>query len=400
MNYQIETAKNGEATLLLNNIYIYSKYNPRIDARKFIANEYDENAKGYFLVGLGLGYHLEALLELDKGKPIIVLALDHKEFKICPPIFQMEQHKNVDIIISLESHVNLSQYKVIIPNPWMKAIGYEHKLHDVLEDIKIRQMSYAALAGELEKNFQSNRKNYDCSISEFKDDFQGQSACLVSAGPSLDDTIELLKETKEKCFILAVGSALNTLMKNDIEPNAVIITDTQMNVVNQLENKGYKGLLFYLATANHEMTRVHKGRKVIIYQEGYLLSENEAKARNEDVLETGGSVATTAFSLLEYMGFQNVILFGQDLGFKDYNTHSISSSSGNKVINGISFRRVLANNGEYIHTTANLSAYLRWFERKTRVTSVRLYNTSWEGAKIKGIPYLDAMSLKDKLNFL
>nr|WP_272508850.1 6-hydroxymethylpterin diphosphokinase MptE-like protein [Psychrobacillus psychrodurans] len=260
-------------------------------------------------------------------------------------------------------------------------------------------MSYVALATELEKNFQANSKNNDHSISKFSNTFQGKSACLVSAGPSLDDTIKLLKETKGKSFILAVGSSLNTLLRNDIEPNAVIITDTQINVVNQLENKGYKGLLFYLATANHEMTRVHKGQKVIIYQEGYLLSENEAKARNEDVLETGGSVATTAFSLLEYMGFQKVILFGQDLGFKDYNTHSISSSSGNKVINGISFRRVLANNGEYIHTTANLSAYLRWFERKVNETSVELYNTSWEGAKIKGIPYLDAASLKNKLVF-
>jgi hypothetical protein len=399
VNYQIETAKNGEPTLLLNDIYIYSKYNPRMDARKFIANEYDENAKGYFLVGLGLGYHLEALLELDKGKPIIVLALEHKELKICPFISQMEQYKNVNVIIRLESNVDLSQYKVIIPNPWMKAIGHEHRLHDVLEDIKIRQMSYVALATELEKNFQANSKNNDHSISKFADMFKEKSAYLVSAGPSLDNTIELLKETKEKCFILAVGSALNTLLRNDIEPNAVIITDTQINVVNQLENKGYKGLLFYLATANHEMTRVHKGQKVIIYQEGYLLSENEAKARNEDVLETGGSVATTAFSLLEYMGFQKVILFGQDLGFKDYNTHSISSSSGNKVINGISFRRVLANNGEYIHTTANLSAYLRWFERKVNETSVELYNTSWEGAKIKGIPYLDAASLKNKLVF-
>lgn len=336
---------------------------------------------------------------MDKGKPIIVLALEHKELKICPFISQMEQYKNVNVIIRLESNVDLSQYKVIIPNPWMKAIGHEHRLHDVLEDIKIRQMSYVALATELEKNFQANSKNNDHSISKFADMFKEKSAYLVSAGPSLDNTIELLKETKEKCFILAVGSALNTLLRHDIEPNAVIITDTQINVVNQLENKGYKGLLFYLATANHEMTRVHKGQKVIIYQEGYLLSENEAKARNEDVLETGGSVATTAFSLLEYMGFQKVILFGQDLGFKDYNTHSISSSSGNKVINGISFRRVLANNGEYIHTTANLSAYLRWFERKVNETSVELYNTSWEGAKIKGIPYLDAASLKNKLVF-
>lgn len=400
MNYKVEVAKNGDKTLLLNDIAIYSKYNPRNDAHKFIHKEYDEHAKGYFLVGLGLGYHLEALTLLDSSKPVIVLALDKQELELYKSNSRIEKSENVQIILELKPNTDLNQYQIIIPLSWMKAIGHEHRLHNVLEDIKIRQMSHQALIEVLEKNFQANIKNNDPSIRQFKNVFQMKWACLVSAGPSLDATIELLRIAKDKCFVLAVGSALKTLLNNNIEPDAVIITDTQINVVKQLKKSGYKALLFYMATANHGMTLIHEGKRVIIFQKGFPLSEIEAEKRNEDVLDTGGSVATTAFSLLEYMNFEKIILFGQDLGFKGNNTHSTLSTSGKKIAKGISFRKVLANNGDYIQTTANLSTYHRWFERKVKQSNITFYNTSWDGAKIEGIPYTNAENLLNMLDNL
>lgn len=396
MNFKVELAKNGDNTLSLNNIYLYSKYSPRKDANKFIHKEYDKNAKGYFLVGLGLGYHLEALIQLDLKKPIIVLALDKQELKIFLLNSQIEMSNNVEIILGLEEDIDLNQFQIIIPLPWMKAIGQEHKLNEVLEDIKIRQMSYETYSGLLQNNFVENINNSDPSISKYKGLYEGKWACLVSAGPSLDTTIELLKTVKDKCYILSVGSALNTLLKNDIVPDAVIITDAQKKVARQLKND-YQGMLFYLATANHEMTQVHEGERVIIFQEGFSLAELVAEKRNEPLIETGGSVATTAFSLLEYMGFQDVVLFGQDLGFKGETTHSVYSTSGKKVAKDMLFRKVMANNGKYIRSTANLSTYHRWFEKKIRKSNVNFYNTAWEGAKIQGIPCINTKELIEML---
>jgi len=396
MNYKVDVAKNGEYTLILNDIYIYSKYNPRKDAEKFINKEYDNDAKCYFLVGLGLGYHLEALLQMEKNKPIIVLAIDEQDitmFKRYSKNPQMMELNNVKIILETELKEDLNLYQIIIPFSWMKALGGNHRFYNLLEDIKIRQMSYEAFSELLDKNFQDNLKNNDPSISELKNVFKGKLACLVSSGPSLDSTIELLRDVKDRCYVLAVGSALNTLLKNNIKPDAVIIIDSQINVVKQLKNKVYKGLLFYLSTSNHEMTLVHEGKRIIIFQEGFNPAEIEAKKTKVEVLETGGSVATTGFSLLEYMGFQSVVLFGQDFGFKGDSTHSILSTSRKNIVSEMPFRKVLANNGEYIHTTANLSTYLRWFERKANKTNVKIYNSSWTGAKINGIPYLDEIIL-------
>lgn len=403
MNYQIETAKNGEPTLQLNNIYIYSKYNPKDDASKFVKKEFDENANCYFIVGLGLGYHLEALLKLANNKRVIAFVVDKQELEIYKQFnsnLHLDGINNLEIILELDSEINLNDFQIIIPFSWMKAIGNNHRIQDVLEDIKIRQMSYNSLKDLLSSNFHKNILNNDVSLSVYKKAFIGDIACLVSAGPSLDKTIEELKNAKEKCFVLAVGSALNTLLKNNIYPDAVIITDSQINVVNQLENKGYKGLLFYLSTANHQMTLIHEGKRVIIFQEGYLNAELEAHNRNEDTIETGGSVATTGFSLLEYMGFNSVVLFGQDLGFKGESTHSNFSTSQKKVAKSVNYKKVLANNGEYIYTTSNLSTYHRWFERKVHKSKVEILNMSWEGAKIEGAPFLGTVKLNKKLNNL
>ncbi|WP_053590308.1 hypothetical protein [Bacillus sp. FJAT-22090] len=101
MGYKIEVARNGENTLLFNGKYIYSNYNPSRDAEKFINNEVDTEAKGYLLIGLGLGYHLKRLLDLASNKDILLLLLDLEElnvFKRYSPNKKIINNRNVKII--------------------------------------------------------------------------------------------------------------------------------------------------------------------------------------------------------------------------------------------------------------------------------------------------------------
>jgi len=41
MNWHIEEAKNEQKTVKLNDIYLYSKYNPQRDVEKFMITEVD-----------------------------------------------------------------------------------------------------------------------------------------------------------------------------------------------------------------------------------------------------------------------------------------------------------------------------------------------------------------------
>ena len=50
-----------------------------------------------------------------------------------------------------------------------------------------------------------------------------------------------------------------------------------------------------------------------------MIKEKTGEALGE--LKTGGSVATDAFSLAEYLGFEKIILIGQDLAYTGGKTH-------------------------------------------------------------------------------
>lgn len=76
-------------------------------------------------------------------------------------------------------------------------------------------------------------QNDDRTIMQWKQYYSGQKACFVSAGPLLNEMIDLLNEIRKEYFVISVGSALKVLIQHAIAPDAVIITDPSLNVVEQ-----------------------------------------------------------------------------------------------------------------------------------------------------------------------
>ncbi|WPK12407.1 6-hydroxymethylpterin diphosphokinase MptE-like protein [Lysinibacillus louembei] len=385
-------AKNGEYTLILNSINVYSKYRPMSDAEMFIQNEFDKDASGFLLVGLGLGYHLAELLKLAGNKKIIVLPLAEQELTIFGKYAidnKIINLPNVEIVrTNMINNKILSNYQVIIPLSWMKAIGVSHPLYDFLEDIKERQMSYQFSSFLMEKNFRQNIVRDNIQSTYFKSRFQSKFACLISAGPSLDETIATLEKIKDKFFILCVGAALKPLLARQIKPDAIVLSDATQLIIEQIEDTEYDGLLFYLSTTNSDLIESYKGKKCILLQRGYTLSETYAKQNDLDLFEVGGSVSTVGLSLLKYMKFSTILLFGQDLGFKDNDTHSKFSPSNTAITIQNKYNKILANSGELINTRADWNIFRRWFEREAMQSNVNIYNTAWHGTKIANIPYI------------
>ncbi|MFJ7838527.1 6-hydroxymethylpterin diphosphokinase MptE-like protein [Lysinibacillus sphaericus] len=380
MNWQLQQAKNGELTLLLNGVAIYSKYRPYDDAVRWVLNEFDEEATHYLIIGLGLGYHAQALAELTT-KPIYVYYFAQKELDI----FQQNGSQlalNINLINSLEMVANTSELQIMLANVWLKAIGESNALFSVLDTIKRNQISYKKYSPLMHSNAKKNKDMYEHKPYPKR---SSNSACLVSSGPSLNETIEWLVEAKNM-DIYVVGSALKLLLAKGLHPKAVIITDAQLNIVKQLENTDYKGILFYLLTANAEAVNLHKGEKYLLCQQGYEAAEELAENYNLPKLATGGSVATTTFSLLEHLGYENIVLFGQDLGFSGERTHADGSTSG-KIVKNSSIQ-VQANDGSVIKTQPNLYVYLRWFNEHCTTANAIVYNTARQGAKINGTQFI------------
>lgn len=388
MDWELLVAKNGELTLLLNGKLIYSKYNPCDDAKRWVKSEVNYNKEGYVLIGLGLGYHAYALAQLISDKPIYVYYFDPYECEIA--VDKLVDIPNCRFVSTLDEIEFDETIQLLIPNVWIKALGESHSLFPYLEDIKINQISYKKYSALMEENFYENIKGQ--WFIKYPSYPKGK-ACLVASGPSLNETIDWLRIVKDEVFILCVGSALKLLLSKGIQPNAVVISDPKESIKKQLENTSYSGDLFYLSTANYEAVQTHQGNRYIVYQYGYPLAEIKSKEVCYPLVETGGSVATVALSLLEILGFQQVILFGQDLGFYGERTHAEYSTSGREISGGFSRHRVISNSGDYIYTSPNLLTYLRWFNKKIKRTNMSVYNTAFHGAKIEGVPYINQEQL-------
>lgn len=395
MKWSVEEAKNGESTLLLNGIQIYSKYRPIEDAHKFIRAEYDSSAENYVLIGLGLGYHLKSLLNFVSEKKIIVYYFSEIEMQIFKKHNPDNWWKKLNVqIVKKINYIDISSNsQVILPNVWLKAIGQNHPLFSILEVIKINQISYKIFAHLLKDNFCKNKALNDDTIQS---KVQKKVACLVAAGPSLNETVHWLKKKQQHVDIYVVGAALKTLLAHSIKPKATVLSDAGELTMQQFENTNFQGELYYLSTANHQSVLMHNGPRFILYQRGYRLAEKEANGKL--IIETGGSVGTTTFNLLEQLGYKKIILFGQDLGFNDQYTHAEYSTSNKQVTSNEFLRTIQANDGSTIYTSPSLQTFKFWYDQKMQSTKVKVFNTASKGAKIANVPFINEQQFQRIIN--
>ena len=388
MQWHVDMAKNSEATLQLNGVSIYSKYRPQEDASRWVDAEYDENVSSYVLIGLGLGYHLKALVKKSSDKPITVYCFEKKEYELFIKNNRELWWKktNIHIVNDLSQTELYENIQILLPNVWLKAIGNGHPLFPILEVIKINQLSYKKNAEKMEANFYYNISLEDEVIRSEK---QNKVACLVAAGPSLNETLSWLKLYKSSVDIYVVGAALKKLLANGIMPKATVLSDANDCTLSQFNDTDFEGELYYLCTANSKSVALHKGKRYILYQKGYKFAENESKKRSAPLVETGGSVGTTTFSLLEQLGYEQIVLFGQDLGFAGNQTHATLSTSGRDASNDIFLRKIEANDGSFINTTAMFHTFWFWYNKKMQNTSLKVFNTAKNGAKINNVPLIN-----------
>jgi len=160
---------------------------------------------------------------------------------------------------------------------------------------------------------------------------------VVGNGPSLDDSIDFIKENQDKAIIIAAGTALQTLLKNDILPDFHTLIERPKNtydaLIDSLPAEQYKRL--NLLTMNliypdvvplynwvgMSGKRIDAGGDLLNY---VLLSE---KARPLTfLLLCNPLVSNTALSYALYMGFREIYLFGVDNGYSPDGQHHASDS--------------------------------------------------------------------------
>ncbi len=378
-----------------------------------------------FLFGAGSGAYLKALAQhTEKEVNLIVYEPSVTIFRAMLQETDLSEELQGRPIAFLVEGVNETEFE-----PVMNRVVAVESLNFLREEI---HPGYRALFGEqllcyikkLQRKTESMQVGYNTGVLFCKDLAQNVlgnlkyvcdgyntkllseaiphngPAILVAAGPSLNKNIQELRQAKNKAFILAVDTAIKPLMKAGIVPDAFLTIDPH-KLLALVEIDGAENIPVIAPTsARHALLERQKAKK-IFYSDGYLIPRHIYNMHKKEFpgVATGGSVACNCFSLLYKMGFDTIIMVGQDLAYTNHKSHA--DGTFEEVMpekNTDHMIMVKGNYEEQVPTLLNLRMYLDWFHKYVTGVKkryhVRVINATEGGAWIEGT---ELMTLKDAI---
>lgn len=369
-----------------------------------------------FLFGVGSGAYLKSIIE-NTSKEVNVVVYEpsirifmamlenidlSKEIKDRPIAFVVKGLNEEEFEPVVQSVLKLENMSFLIEeiHPNYRAFYLE----DILEKVKKVQRlvesemvlfnTQKKLSMNVAENILRNMK-YVCEGYHTKLLLNAVSnkdaAILVSAGPSLNKNIQMLKKAKNRLFILAVDTAVKPLVKAGIMPDAFITIDAKKDL-DLVEIDGAEKIpVIAPATALYKIMDRQKAKK-IFYYDSYLLPYAVYFINDKTLpdVSTGGSVACSGFSLLHKLGYQTIILVGQDLAFTDNKSHADGTFEDKMpTLDTQGMEMIKGNYVDKIPTRMDFRMFLTWFEEyirdiKEANPAIRVVNATAGGAYIEG----------------
>ena len=209
-------------------------------------------------------------------------------------------------------------------------------------------------------------------------------AVIVAAGPSLDKNIDELKRAEGKAFIFATDTAVKYLLQHDIKFDAIITIDAKKGVWHLRDERCHNVPMFCVLEAKSNLMDMHIGRKIWFRGSVYMYDLYSRFNREFPGYNSGGSVATAAFSLCVSMKFKNIVLIGQDLAYSGGITHAggvIRNVQGDKEGREL----VESIDGGKVWSRYDWLIYLEWFENSIRdLKDINVIDATEGGALIHG----------------
>lgn len=213
-------------------------------------------------------------------------------------------------------------------------------------------------------------------------------AIIIAAGPSLDGNIEQLKQVQGKAFIIAVDSAIRMCAEHHIVPDAVVTIDACKQEV-LFDNELVQKLpVFYGLHSRYSNIKKLQGEKIFCHVDNLIPDDIADKM---EAVSAGGSVSNTAFSIVEYLGFETIIAVGLDLAFKGQMKHAsvVYEDGGVNDREADLYTYVKGQNGEQLQTYSNFIMYKEHFEKKIKENKkLTFINATEGGAYIEGAEHM------------
>lgn len=233
---------------------------------------------------------------------------------------------------------------------------------------------------------------------------------IVSAGPSLDKNVKVLKEYEGKVFVMCVDAAVRTALRNGIHIDMIVSIDP---IIDRLPENSEFGVqmpaLFASIRSSSKIMDNYKGRKIFFNNsDPYVKMLLEDTKEKDFMIDTGGSVANVAFGIANALGFEKIILIGQDLAYPNNQRHAKDAFEGETLIEDGDTRYFYVKDiyGNQVLTEGNMNHYREWFQNKIRLYQhLEVIDATEGGALIEGTKIMtlreamETYSAKENVDF-
>lgn len=436
----IYQTKTDTLSIKYRNTSLHSTYDPEKEAKRFIDSQ-NVRAGDYVLVyGLGLGYHIKYLRDIVgfAGKIIIfepngaifnaaMILIDFRTIFSADNMTMIIGDNEEMLTVKLSSFITREfadvpgeQKKIIIHLPSYQCLSPEYTTIQEVFDLMLLERKAAQVFGNVEKeNFIHNLPSLirSPSLQGLRKTCQGKPALFINAGPSLDRSIQYLKQYNKKAFIFTSDTSYAFLKKVGIDVDVVFSVDPQTETRKHFIGKhDTDALLITLPTVNWHSFDAYPGHKMCVMQKDNTVTKDlESYFQDKTFTEAGGSVSCIGLDLLLQLGCDPVIMTGMDYAFPCYKFYSSNTVEMKKwhthatrfhtlemmhynVVQEQKIKKVRNSKGHLIPTHETMYLYLRQIEGiMGRYLDVDFYNFRSLGACIKGSQDIDMVAELNKL---
>ncbi len=392
--YIIESTATGFLTIkdIHSDRYLHSNNDPMNEARKAVENQFEYGKTKYVVWGCGLGYHIYQLYRISEGTiPIIVYESNPNLIKyallygvlswIPKEIIQIKAGYNGKEFVQSISEED----GVFMLYPYLDAMQNIEQRNLLMEQY-LQNSADWEVKKELEFNLCRNSELNLPDIHEIDQNRMKSEVVVVGAGPSVDDSIDLLRIWKKDKTIVAVGSIWKKLLSEGIIPDYAVVMDPYSGIGSQVEGiNEFSTILIVNMLAYWKVARTYKGSVFTVCIEGPQCGIVEyAQKKGLELWNSGGNVGALALDFSIRFGAKKIYFTGIDLAVKDGADHA-EGTEYREVLDTSKMISVEGNEIERVYTNATFLLYKEWIEKRIAMTcDIEYINMSHIGAKIEG----------------
>lgn len=227
------------------------------------------------------------------------------------------------------------------------------------------------------------------NVDILKGAFRGKPAVLVSAGPSLDQSMAQLKKAMGKCVIIAVDSAAVPLLNNGITPDFVTTLDFRDLNSDKLSPHLIRDAPFSLVAVIS--SSVPTARRLSLKHLFYCFQDNDTQQwmvnalKVQHQMKPAGTVASLSLSFAQMIGADPIIMVGHDFALISENADHVKGTVFNHNWHqGKNLINVKGVDGKLVKTQDFLLEFKQTFEQIMAQHPSKYINATAAGAHIEG----------------